>query len=336
MIGADRFQSRLHFLWFCIPYNHEADASQNQGACKDLPETQTFLQHNGTDHNACDRFKDAEYGTQAGAGILYAILQANGCTDIVQERNQRNDPQIRQNPVQLERTGDKSIYQSRHGHGQADVEGQRLPVFLQDAGMLHINQLEGPGKNGQYRKQYAHALTGIDTLKKKEHAQRGNRKREHCYPRHLLAEQQRVQNTDNRRIHKMDGCGCTDRKVKVGQIQENLCCRCSANSIQCRFGQISHADFREAALDAACEKQEDHPANPAPEDQRTDRQGLLCCNFRQDRAHSIQHSRCNRKQDSFYNCFIHTREISENKPFFVRLRRRFLSSVLPSPHALGQ
>lgn len=119
-------------------------------------ERQLLMQQDRTDHNASQRLKHAQDRAQPRPGILHAVLQEDRSTDVIQEGDQRNDPEIRQDAPKLQRRSQRAVDQAHNGHEQADIEGERLPVFLlQNARALHVQQLERPRKDGQHSKQEA-------------------------------------------------------------------------------------------------------------------------------------------------------------------------------------
>lgn len=73
--------------------DQEADASEDQHTGKHLAERQLLMQE--------DR-------AQPRPGILHAVLQEDRSTDVIQEGDQRNDPEIRQDAPKLQRRGQRA------------------------------------------------------------------------------------------------------------------------------------------------------------------------------------------------------------------------------------
>lgn len=88
--------------------DQEADASEDQHTGKHLAERQLLMQEDRTDHNASQRLKHAQNRAQPRPGILHAVLQEDRSTDVIQEGDQRNDPEIRQDAPKLQRRGQRA------------------------------------------------------------------------------------------------------------------------------------------------------------------------------------------------------------------------------------
>ena len=277
------------------------------------------MQEDRADHNASQRLKHAQDRAQPRPGILHAVLQEDRSTDVIQEGDQRNDPEIRQDAPKLQRRSQRAVDQAHNGHEQADIEGERLPVFLlQNARALHVQQLERPRKDGQHSKQEAALRARRDIFKKEPYADGQDGQGDDGRSGQLLPEQHRLHHRNKRGVHKVDRCDCSDRQIQIRQIQKDLCRHRPENAVQRDLRQTAQFDGWGLAPDAACQKQQEHAAASASDQQRRDGHGLLCRQLDERRAKSVQKRRGRRKYGAFEACLFHFSLSDVKKSYALR------------------